>query len=171
MLTPTDAQIQNAATLAVTTFGLGIAHARRLQATTAGAALLTLLSNVAAKQFPERAAEFYQAKAVLLSLTICLATDWWATPHAYGDYADTVVYVETSFARFAFHCRAADPLLANLLRDAPTSPRGWSGLALQAYALQLVAGYLAGPATAAEIIAAAEQRHGGDGGAGQPHRD
>ncbi len=170
MHTPSYAQIQHAAKLAVAAFDLDPQHAHRLQASVAGAALLTLLANVAAKQFPDLAAEYYAAKVVLLNLAICLATDWWATPHAYGDYADTVVYIETQFARFAFHCRAADPLLANLLRDAPTSPRGWSGLALQAYALQLVAGYLAGPATAAEIIAAAEQRHGGDGGAGQPHR-
>jgi hypothetical protein len=164
MHTPSYAQIQHAAKLAVAAFDLDPQHAHRLQASVAGAALLTLLANVAAKQFPDLAAEYYAAKVVLLNLAICLATDWWATPHAYGDYADTVVYIETQFARFAFHCRKGDPALADLLATAPASERGWSGLSLQAYAVQLVEGYLSGSLSAAQIIArtAANQEPAGD---------
>lgn len=156
--TPKYDEINAAAKLAVEAFGLAPADAARLKATASGWCLLTLLANAAAKQFPERAAEFYQAKTALLYTAICHARmavggDWWATPHQYGDYADTVVYIESSFARFAFHCRKDDPKLAWVLKDAPTSERGWSGRSHQPYAVQLVEGFLSGPETAAEIIA------------------
>ena len=157
MTLPDFDSLQTAAELAVAAFGLDPRHAQRLQThSPTGWCLLTLLSNAAAKQFPEREAEFYRAKTILLCNTIFRARvwngDWWMTPHAYGDYADSVVYIETHFARFAFHCKKDDPQLAWVLHDAPASERGWSGLSLQPYAAQLVEGYFAGPVTAAQII-------------------
>lgn len=159
MTLPDFDSLQTAAELAVAAFDLDPRHAQRLQThSPTGWCLLTLLANAAAKQFPEREAEFYRAKTLLLCNTIFRARvwngDWWATPHAYGDTyaADTAVYVETDFARFAFHCKRADPLFVWVLRDAPTSDRGWSGLSLQPYAAQLVEGYFYDLETAAQII-------------------
>lgn len=153
-----EAQIE-AAKLAVAAFPqLDPAHAHRLAGTCAGWALLALLANAAAKRpenTPEQVAAFYEAKEVLLRPAICMARDWWATPHSYGEAygADTVVLIETDFARFAFHTRKDSGQLRHLLADAPSSDRGWGGLALQPFAAELVEGYLSGPLTAAEIIA------------------
>ena len=41
------------------------------------------------------------------------------------------------------------------------SDRGWSGLSLQPYALELVRGFVHGPETAAEIIASIQAQESG----------
>lgn len=148
-----------AATLIAVAYGFEAEDAEDLLDDPTGVALLTLLANAGAKAAEEQgdhqlAAMRYQHKAILLRRAIRRAGDWWATSHAYGQRygADTVVYVETPFARFAFHCHRADPHLADLLQSAPTSERGWSGQPLQPYAAQLVRAYLDGIQTAAEVI-------------------
>lgn len=159
MQTPSHVQMQAAAKLAVSAFDqLDPAHASRLQATATGWALLALLANAAAKlpHNESRSAEFYAAKEVLLYVAICMARDWWATPHAFADaayQADTVVYIQSDFGRFAFHTRRDNATLAWLLQDPPVSSRGWGRLPMQKFAPQLAEGYLSGPLTAAEIIA------------------
>ena len=146
---------QLAARLACAVFDIDQDDADQLLTDDTGAALLCLVANAAAKlaQFDAEIAVRYEHKRLLLRRAIRMAADWWATPHAYGDYADTVVYVETPFARFSFHCRSKDPYLADLLERAPASARGWSGGALQPYAEQLARGYLAGVPTAAAVLA------------------
>lgn len=126
-----------------------------LLSTTTGTALLCLLANATAKEQPTRqgAKIYYQIKAVLLGRAIKLAEDqWWATPHTFGEYADTVVFIQTPFARFAFHCRRNDPILGHLLANAPTRAEGWQGGTMQPYAKALIWGYLAGTPTAQEVI-------------------
>ncbi|KPV52982.1 hypothetical protein SE17_12245 [Kouleothrix aurantiaca] len=157
----------NAATdLVLAAFDLPSAYRRYLQTVgCTGWCLVTLLANAAAKVQPERAAEFYAAKVILLNVAIGHVRmglgEWWAAPHPYGDYADTVVYIESPFARFAFHCKKSDPMLAGLLDTHPMSDRGWSGLSLQPYALELVQGFVNGPETAAEIIASIQAQESG----------
>jgi hypothetical protein len=145
---------QLAARLACAVFDIDQDQADQLLTDATGSALLCLLANAAAKmaQFDDGIAVRYEHKQLLLRRAIRVSRDWWAVPHAYGDYADTVVYVETPFARFSFHCRRADPYLADLLERAPSSERGWSGMSLQPYAGQLALGYLAGAPTAVAVI-------------------
>ena len=117
-------------------------RAEEMLADPRGAALLALLCNAAAKEAPA----MYAFKYTLLRRAIELASDWWAAPHAYGDAyeADTVIYIENSIGRFSFHVRSSDPQIADLLADAPTSDRGWSGKPLQPIAKQLAQSWING---------------------------
>jgi hypothetical protein len=105
-----------------------------------GAALLALLCNASAKAEPT----FYLFKSRLLRWAINHASDWWATPHAYGDAydADTAVYIELRRCRLAFHVSSTDEHLKDILIDPPRSDRGWSGIPLQSVAHQLMADWL-----------------------------
>lgn len=150
---------QQAARVLCSLYGIDQDDADALLGDPTGAALLTLLANAAAKTAQEtqdtfRARLCYEFKNILLRRAIRMARDWWAAPHHYGEsgYADTVVYIETPFARFSYHCQRDSHAVADFLANAPTSERGWSGLRLQPYALPLVRGYLDGITTAAEVI-------------------
>jgi len=105
------------------------------------AALLALLCNAGAKSN----SGLYASKTRLIRHAISLASDWWATPHNWGEQyaADTVVYIQTELARFAFHVKHDDPNLRDVLERAPKSDRGWDGEKLQERARQLAIAWLA----------------------------
>lgn len=130
-----DIQAQLGAIRALVAFDLPVDERLRMLRDPTGAALLALLCNAAAKH-DER---LYAHKSALIRHAISLASDWWAKPHPYGEQyaADTVVYIETALARFAFHCKRDDPLLVDVLDSAPYSDRGWGGVRLQEMAREL----------------------------------
>lgn len=132
--------LNTAAQLVLAYHGLEWRRADEMLNNPEGAALLTLLCNASAKAEPV----FYLFKNRLLRWAIDHASDWWATPHAYGDAyeADTAIYIELPRCRLAFHVNSRDEHLAPLLLDPPRSERGWSGKPMQPIARQLVSEWL-----------------------------
>lgn len=136
-----DAALQLAAARALGQWDIDVRSRHTFLADPTGAALLTLLCNAGAKTN----SELYASKSRLIRHAINLAADWWAAPHSYGEQyaADTVIYIETELARFAYHVKRDDPLLSDLLDAAPTSDRGWGGRRLQEIARELAIEWLA----------------------------
>lgn len=136
-----DSALQLAAARALGFWDIPVTHRHTFLSDPTGAALLALLCNAGAKHN----SDLYASKARLIRHAITLAGDWWATRHIYGDtyVADTVIYIQTELARFAYHVRHDDPLLRDVLATAPTSDRGWDGERLQDRTRELAVAWLA----------------------------
>lgn len=138
--TTKELPIETVAQLVMAYHALDWRQANRMLSHPEGVAILALLCNAAAKEAPV----MYQFKSNLIWLALDLASDWWATPHTYGDTyeADTLIYIENRIGRFAFHVKADDPILAGVVFNAPRSDRGWNGVSMQARARQIALDWL-----------------------------
>ena len=133
-----DETLHEAATAVLTVWGLE-PFGEQFVADGESLALLALLCNQAAKLAEARgdhgtAERLYSFKPVLLRAALEFPSlDWWAAPHAWGR-TTTVLFITVSppVGQLAFHIADDEPLLADLLANAPAAEgRRWDGLPKQ----------------------------------------
>ena len=142
--------LREAATAVLTVWGLEPCHAQFI-ADGESLALLALLCNQAAKLADARgdhstAERLYAIKPVLLRAALQFPDlDWWAAPHAWGR-TTTVLFMTLPepVGQIAFHIDDDEPLLADLIANAPAAEgRRWDGLPKQQRAGELARQWLA----------------------------